>query len=236
MSKNLNLPSPKELAKKEPTRPISLRIKEKTILAFEKLAQQHSVTANYLINNLLDAYVSTLETPDDPKKDRLISRKVMSQYLEKLAAKVAQATNEELIIALANNKDFSNVEDCEIDEYSWQINHPAEADATISTFMGDDLHVEFIPEDIKKAEYSEDGTDEFTIRIVHIPLKKYPIVANMVLGYVVKNENLYENRTQKIDIKSIKKIINVVNANDDRTMLAKKVGRILAEYEGVQDE
>lgn len=236
MDINYSFPSPKELAKKEVTRSISIRMKEKTMLAFEKLAQQYGCTASMMINNLLDSYVASLENTE-LENDIRSSRKVMAQYLEKLAAKVATASDDDLFIALAKDCGYSNADQYELEDYIFALRNPDQADLTIMTEMWDDLQVKFISSDCKNSTIKEESERGVIIHYVEVPREKYPVVANMVLGYLVKNEHLYDNkRSQKIDMATLKTIVNVINEENDRTKLAKTIGRLLAEFEGVQDE
>lgn len=236
MNNSFSYPSPKELAKKEVTRSISIRMKEKTMLAFEKLAQQYGCTASMMINNLLDSYVASLEN-SKPEHDIRSSRKVMAQYMEKLAAKVASSSDDDLFIALARDGSYSNADQFEFEEYLFALRNPKEVDFSLMTEMWDDLNVVFISSDELKAKLREEKDDATISRYVEVPREKYPVVANMVLGYLVKNEHLYDNkRSQKIDIATLNAIIKVINEEKDRTKLAKAVGRLLAGFEGVQDE
>lgn len=236
MNNDFSYPSPKELAKKEATRSISIRMKEKTMLAFEKLAQQYGCTASMMINNLLDSYVASLEDTT-PEHDIRSSRKVMAQYLEKLAAKVASASDDDLFITLAKDDTFSNADGYGFEEYLRALKKPSQTDIFIMTEMFDDLQVKFVLSDCTKSTIKEEFDGELFIHYVVVPKDKYPVVANMVLGYLIKNEHLYNNkRSQKIDMVTLNAIVKTINEENDRTKLAKTIGRLLAGFEGVQDE
>ena len=230
----VNIPSPKDLAQKEATRTLSIRVKEKTMLAFERYAQQYNVTASSLINNVLDAYIANQDS--DIENDKAISRKVMTQYLEKLAGRIGKCNDKDLCITLANNTDYSNIDEISATEYAQQVESVKEGgnwDATLSVFMGDSLSTEFECWDEDKSYRFDDDPD---LNIIAIPAQKYAIVANMILGYVVKNEHLYNgSRKQMIDLETINELINIINTTDDRTELAKKIGKTLANYESPQE-
>lgn len=235
--KDFTMPSPKELAKKEATRPISIRVKERTMLTFEKLAKQYDTTASFMINNLLDSYVATLDTPSE-KRDISNARKVMSQYLEKLAVKVGASSDEDLFVALARDKNgFANADEIEFEDYMYALRHPLdECDYTPTVDMWDDLNTSLLLDDKNsEARLEEDDYGDGIAKTIFVPRNKYPVVANMFLGYLIKNEHLYEKRTQKIDEKTIEKIVETINSTDDRIKLAKGVGKLLSQFDGVQD-
>ena len=229
---NNSLPTPKELAKKEATRPISIRVKEKTMLTFEKLAQQYDTTASAMINNLLDAYVANIASVS-AKIDQNASRKVMAQYLEKLASRINKFTDDELCLALAEDKEHANLDNLLPRDYLWAAkNEPG--DDLISVFLNDAINTEFKCEDTEKASVDNVDDDSF---IVFVPKKKYPVVGYIMSSYASKNDNLYSGgRKQMIDIKTIKEIVKLINSDLKREELAKKISGALASYESPADE
>ena len=240
-----DIPSPKDLAQKEATRPISLRIKEKTMLEFEKYAQMYNVTASSLINGLLDSYVDSQSKKNENDEEYRQSsikaaRKVMSQYLEKLAAKIGVANDEDLCYALANDVNYSNIESVNLKTYYYDVVETRDnasfdyGDDIISVFMGDDLETEFMCIHQKDCVWISENTDEQ--HIVGVPASKYPIVGNMILGYTRKYDNLYPDQALKIDLATMEKLIDAINNTEDRIELAKKISRVLATYERIQDE
>lgn len=236
MTNNFSYPSPKELAKKEVTRSISIRMKEKTMLAFEKLAQQYGCTASMMINNLLDSYVASLNNTN-PEHEIRSSRKVMAQYLEKLAAKVGASSDDDLFIALANDDTYSNADGYSFEDYLFALRNPEKADCNLMTEMWDDLQVKFALSEVANATIEKEEDADMVVHYVYVPKEKYPVVANMVMGYLKKNEHLYDNkRSQKIDMATLNAIVKAINEENDRTKLAKTIGRLLAGFEGVRDE
>lgn len=88
------LPSPENLTKKVRTKVFSIRLKESTIAEFEKYAQMYDgATVNSLMSGVLDAYVAAQDI-DTSNPD--INKKIMRQYLEKLAVRVAKMDEEDL--------------------------------------------------------------------------------------------------------------------------------------------
>lgn len=228
-----NIPTPKDLAQKEVTRPISLRVKEKTMLEFEKYAQIYGVTASSLINGVLDSYVdiqNKKNAGDDEyyQSSMKASRKVMSQYLEKLAAKVGAASDEDLCYTLAADTEHANIDEVSPFEYFLDV---TENNSGLIE-MHDALCTEFMANKEDKCSLSVE--DDF--HVVIMPAKKYPVVGSMILGYVKKFDNLYPKKTIKIDVNTIEKLVHAINKIENSAELAKKIAKILASYEGVLDE
>ena len=242
-----DMPTPKDLAKKETTRPISLRIKEKTMLEFEKYAQMYNTTASSLINELLGSYIDIQNKKNEDNTEyhqlsKKAAHRVMSQYLEKLSARVGTANDEDLCYSLANDAEYSNIESINSNTYYCDVIktrddasfHYEDDYAVISVFMGDDRMTEFMCVHQNECAWVSEDTDE--LHIIGVPASKYPIVGNMILGYTKKYDNLYPGQKLKIDSTTTEKMIIAINSTTDRTELAKKVGQVLASYEEIQHE
>ena len=244
------LPSPKKLAKKEDTRTVSLRVKEKTMTAFEKYAKQNDTTASALINGVLDSYIAYWQQKDSEqnseeyqKRDRNAAKKVMSQYLEKLASRLGKFTDEELCATLFEESDDYIVKDDSenANAFAYRLKNKC-WDTYISLFTNDVLNREFNA--IEDEEAFIDNQEELFDRgpYIGIPSEKFPTVAYMLFNYVKKNKALYgERRTQLFSSETDEQIVDAINKTkvgspEGRVQLAKRIAKILSEFEGAQDE
>lgn len=246
-----HLPSPKDLARKEETRTISLRIKEKTITAFEKFAKQNDTTASSLINGVLDSYIvfwqqkESNESPEQlRKKDDLAARQVMEQYLNKLASRMGKFTNSDLCCALFEEDDeYVEKDGAEnANEMAERIKDRDFNELGYAVYPNDSLGRVFCvsPDDVCRKDPNDDFPD--CGPTIYIPAKKYPVAAYMILQYVKKSKVLYgENRKVMFSDEIDDQIVAIINNNncgtqEDRCMMARDIGKVLSNFEGAQDE
>lgn len=247
------LPSPKKLAKKEDTRTVSLRVKEKTMTAFEKYAKQNDTTASALINGVLDSYIAYWQQKDleqnseeYQKRDKNAAKKVMSQYLEKLASRMERLSDIDLCVSLYENNEnyfWTTINDAEDFVDYMRKGKTSEVDEVISVFSGDPLHREFACSDAGGKSDIENCTGQNgNSPMIFIPAEKFPIAGYMILQYIKKNKSLYEGkRKQLFSDDTDRQIVNIVNeakvdAPKDRVIFAKKLSKVLSEFEGGEDE
>ena len=261
------LPSPKNLAKKEETRTVSLRVKEKTMTAFEKYAKQNNTTASALINGVLDSYILYWQQKDinqNPqeyyKRDIEATKKVMAQYLEKLASRMNKFTDKELCYAIFENSDlfgFCNFDNDEVEKYGiikfedfinevingkyfrgefYVATHDSE-EHEFACVHWDENHKSEM--DVYDDEYR--ATERCGVRI-YVPAEKFPILGYIIQQYKKKSDILYgKKRKQLFSRDTDQRIVNAINESKvdspaGRIKFAKKIAKILSDFEGVQDE
>lgn len=107
--------NPKELAKrtKESTRPVSLRIKERTWLGFEQLAKETGTTANSLIGELADYYIESLGQ-DLNLSDDAVNLNKFKSAVEKEVRKLCRWTIDDAVLDVnmvyAKNRSMNNAD------------------------------------------------------------------------------------------------------------------------------
>ena len=261
------LPSPRNLAKKEETRTVSLRVKEKTMTAFEKYAKQNNTTASALINGVLDSYIFYWQQKDinqNPqeyyKRDIESTRKVMAQYLEKLASRMNKFTDKELCYAIFENNDlfgFDNFYNDEVGKYGIIkyedfINEVINGrdfggEFYVATHDSEDHEFTCVHWDEKhKSKMNiyddEDGAAQGCGVRIYVPAEKFPILGYIIQQYKKKSDILYgKNRKQLFSKDTDRQIVDVINeckvdSPMSRIKFAKRIAKILSDFEGVQDE
>lgn len=228
---NISLPSPMELAKKESTRPISIRVKESTMLTFEKLAQQYSTTASAIINNLLDSYAMGVQMANT-RIDKIASKKVMAQYLEKMTSRIKNLNDRDLCLNLAKNG-RTNLEGLSPGYYYEAVTKGHEDDLGPIT-LGD-WDVVFMCSGNK--ESTVEYYDSESLK-VNIPAKMFPIVGYIIGCYADKSDALYgDNRRFLVSKTFFEQIADAINNKEySRENFAKRLCNILIEYESLMDE
>ena len=110
MNKEINLPSPAVLAKKqkESLKNVSLRLKQDTYDIFDVMAKEEGTSASAMMINLLDFYAENYRKERSPDSENL-SVKMMESYLDKAVDNLLKLDDETRIIRLENTGIFSDL-------------------------------------------------------------------------------------------------------------------------------
>lgn len=242
-----SIPSPMDLAKKEDTRTISLRIKEKTITAFEKYAKQNKTTTSSLINGVLDSYIAFWREKDIEQNVKKFyqseidaAKEVLAQYLDKQAVRVKQLSDEDLCkIIIANshssyNDDAKKLNDCingilnGNPEHYFSIDLDYDHEITCASKGSICKTVEHEAIEYLRDEYTE----------IKVPAEKFPIVAHMAQQFRKKKISLI-NEARMFEVyteEATNRIVEVINSSnvdtsESRVALAKSLAKLFSELE-----
>lgn len=230
-----NLPSPKDLAKKNSTRMISLRVKEDTFLAFEKYAKQYEITTSALINNLLDAYVESLTLTSEQSFKATFT--IMSDNLIKAANRIKEGDEETLADGLyRKTKEYTDgaMPASELLKTIKEIEAGKETDLEPSLpifndgMENSDYLLISCGNDIAQIfQYKDSGSID-----MFIPAKNWLAVATILETYREQFERLkQENMELQLTKKALEKIVQVINkyGHDSPNMMIDNIVAILME-------
>ena len=232
MDKEMNLPTPAELVKqvREETMPLSLRVKESTYVAFDKMAQDAGVKIGTMVNSLLDYYARNYygDGANVPKD-------VMAQYLnsEKFWKALSELSSEELIYRL-NVKglvwplmdDFDSAHQV---AQAYKKNY----DFWICPEIPNDVPFDIrIGEEIK---CYDDGADEHYF--LDVTREQWPLVSVMIVEYGRKYKKLFPESIAYMTPRMLQKIAEKCKKYQKADgVLATQIKNVLLEFVEAQDD
>lgn len=223
MNSGLNLPAPKELARKSSTRSVSLRVNENTYLSFEKYAVQYNITVSALINNLLDSYVENLNLTSEQSKES--TYEIMKDALKASRVAVNALSKERLAeyfygIMCRYNRDTPTPQETlqMLDDMNSNIETGTYSSIEFNQ-RGDSSYITIFCDNCERANISD---EEDKGRHVSIPHKIWLPVAFILAKYLRKLDELcvtsddFIGMETEITTKTIKEIVENVNLYIDK--------------------
>lgn len=194
---NFNLPTPQMLIKKakEETVPVSLRVKERTVAIFDKMAKEAGVNRGAMMNTWLDFYAQNQSSSsEDNSKDIMISYLNSPRFWNTIPSLSA----EELIFRLGDLIEFNSLNDA-VDSYEkkkdYDLLYVDMHDDDIDHYIrvGIDSNIRF--------EKLDDQGDE-----LYVTPEQWPLVSVLLTEYDKKYRRLFPGRHYSLIPSVLKKI------------------------------
>lgn len=229
----INLPTPQELAKKarDITVPLSLRVKENTLAVLDGLAEASGIKTGSLINSLLDTYAENY-------RNGYAQTLPIRNYLEKTALKFANLGNESLIIKVANNRRWEEGAgvlcetwdgDFDVKDALYEYEKGAE-DGSLYYAINSGLSYDIVCSHKSKKVDLKNHRDVGAIGEMCVPKEKWPLVVAMVDAYINRLEKMGQLPNTLFDYGSIEKMVEIINATNDRREIALELAKLFADY------
>lgn len=109
---NFKMPSPADLAKKDTTVNISLRVKQSAVDIFNMLAEKEGTKPGTMMITLIEAYANNYRAQIQNEANNSLSTDIMKTYINKMAAKIAKMDKGSLLNGLSKKSIWENITDC----------------------------------------------------------------------------------------------------------------------------